>query len=134
MIKYRLNFTIGAETLFGLLAKALPIEDLNVEEIVEPVAKPAKLKPVALAAPPKKRAQRLGYGVNLEEGVNGAILQALADGKPHRYSELKRAITAAGYAGNGLGSRLERLHAHKVIVRVQPGFWQKTAGDERKSA
>ena len=32
MIKYKLAFTIDSETLFGILSKFLPIEDLTVEE------------------------------------------------------------------------------------------------------
>ena len=132
MIKYRLAFTMPAETLFGLLAKLLPIEDLSVEELAPTPARLAKVKPVALSPPsPQKRAR----AINAKEGVNGAIMRVLADGKPHRYAELKLAVAAAGYAGSGIGSRLERLHAHQAIVRVGPGLWQKAAADdERKSA
>ena len=142
MIKYRLSFVMPGEVLFGLLAKLLPIEELNVEEIAPTPVRAKAAKAVAEPAhlprlvKPKKRAprQRGGFGINTEEGVNGAIMQTLADGKPHRYAELKRAVFAAGYAGSGIGSRLERLHVHKAVVRVQPGLWQKTASDESKSA
>lgn len=35
-VKFKLGFTVSAETLFTLLSKMLPIDDLSVEEVVEP--------------------------------------------------------------------------------------------------
>ena len=36
-VKFKLGFTVSAETLFGLLSKMLPIEDLSVEEVLSEV-------------------------------------------------------------------------------------------------
>ena len=125
-VKYRIGFTVDAETLFGLIAKFLPFEDLHVEEIV-----PHAPKPPNLAAPQARqrtmRASRRdpGYPFNLTDGVNGVIMGVLADGEPHRYIELKAAVTGAGYAGSGIGSRMDRLHAHKAVERVSTGLWRK---------
>ena len=34
-VKFKIAFTINAETLFTLASKLLPIEDLSIEEVVE---------------------------------------------------------------------------------------------------
>ena len=119
MIKYKIGFAISAETLFGLLGKLLPIEDLEVEELIalEPKPKPAhRLE----HAKPKRHRDR---GPNLEAGVNQIIMQALAGG-PKRAVDLKAVVQAGGYASTGIGSRLERLRHHKIIHRPKPGVYE----------
>jgi hypothetical protein len=132
-VKFKLGFMIDAETLFGILAKFLPLENLSVEEVVERHHAPAtprlpKIAKPQLAKPRPKRGRKRGLG--LDEGVNGAIMRVLADGEPHRYAELKSAVNAAGYAGSGIGSRIERLHAHNAIERVSTGLWRKAANKD----
>jgi hypothetical protein len=132
-IKYKLGFTIDSETLFSIMAKFLPIQDLSVEEVVVPesqlndgprfdkrfdLPKP-KLKP--------KRARRIsGYPVNLYGGVNNIIMSSLADGKPHMLVDSHANIVAAGYSKSGLYSRVQRLVKHGYIVRVRSGYYQLT--------
>ena len=125
-VKYQIGFTVDAETLFGLIAKFLPFEDLHVEEIVPHAPRPQKLAaPMAMQRTMKRAPRKRGYPINLNDGVNGVIMGVLADGQPHRYAELKVAVTAAGYAGSGIGSRMERLHAHKAIAKTDYGLWRK---------
>ena len=40
-IKYKLAFTIDSETLFGILSKFLPVQDLSVEEVPDVPPVPA---------------------------------------------------------------------------------------------
>jgi hypothetical protein len=132
VVKFKVAFTMSAETLFGIIAKFLPVEDLQVEEIapgVVPLARPSKA--ARLAAP--SRAKRGDAGLtNLEEGVNGLIMRTLADGQPHRYRELKANVAKGGFSASGIGSRLARLREVGAVVRASPGFWR--LAEVRKSA
>jgi hypothetical protein len=133
-VKFKIGFTIDAETLFGILSKFLPLENLAVEEVVErPERPPAPILSKAVVTPIKRRAKRSSPGANINEGVNGAIVGVLNDGEPHRYAELKKVVTANGYAGSGIGSRIKRLHENGVIVRVSPGLWRLAPDYWRKA-
>jgi hypothetical protein len=72
-VKFKIGFTIDAETLFGLISKFLPLENLSVEEVaLRPAhAAPPRLSKIAerveRAKPKQKRASR---GMDLKAGVN----------------------------------------------------------------
>lgn len=136
-VKFHIGFIIGAETLFELVSKMLPIEDLHVEEIIpqtptsfnvrELARANSKLEPKLVSAPklkPKRNHRGNGKGVDLKAGVNAIIMRVLADGTAHRGFEFKRAIGAKGYAESGIGSRLDKLAAHGFIVHEGPGLWR----------
>ena len=131
MIKYRLGFTMSAETLFALMAKVLPIEDLSVEEIA-PVPVRMPKPPPQLVAPKKKRATRGGYNANLQAGTNAIILKVLEDGKVHRTREIKEAYLAAGYNPNGTGSSIERQRKWGLIEKAGVGQWRLTKEQMQK--
>jgi hypothetical protein len=122
-VKFKVGFTMSAETLFGIIAKFLPVEDLHVEEIAPKVEKIARLEG------PKNRHLRAkrptGYPVNLEAGVNGVILRFLADGQAHRFADLRAATAKAGYSPSGIGSKLDRLRELGHVERVAPGMWRR---------
>lgn len=127
-VKYRIGFQIDAETLFGLIAKFLPLDNLSVEEVVErhaPMPRQAKLAPPKKAAKQKRAPRRAGYALNIVDGVNGVIMAALADGEPHRFQALANLVAEAGYARTGIGSKLTRLLEHKFVIREGPGLWRK---------
>jgi hypothetical protein len=125
-MKLKIGFTVEAETLFGLMAKFLPIEDLHIEELGD---RPAKVARLAHARAPGGSGGKL----NLKGGVNAVIMAALADGQPRRYSELKAKVNAAGYAATGIGSKLGRLKELGVAENVSPGLW-RLAEAQKKSA
>lgn len=130
MVKFRIGLTVSAETLFSMMAKMLPIEDLNVEEVrpmQQPRVTPKIAQQVAKLKKPKQVRHRRKTGLNLQEGVNGVLMAVFADGQPHKATEFKEPVTAAGYSHNGIGSRLERLKEHKVVFQPQFGMWQLTA-------
>lgn len=132
-VKFKIGFTIDAETLFSIVSKFLPLENLAVEEVIERPERPSAPRlPKDTVTPIKRRAKRAGSGVNIK-GVNGFIVAALNDGEPHRYAELKKVVTANGYAGSGIGSRIKRLQEHGVLVRVSPGLWRLAPGYWRKA-
>ena len=141
-VKFKVGFAISGETLFALLAKFLPIEDLEVEEI-QPHAPRAVAKAEAriaqLSAPnafkrEMKRAPRPAKGValNIAQGINGAIMAVLADGQPHRFRDLGASIAAAGFAKTGVGGKLNRLMAHGYVVKMGGGLWRLAR--EKKTA
>lgn len=119
-VKFRIGLTITGETLFGLLSKMLPIEDLSVEEI-GPSAAVAK----RLAAEPKRigKRQRPNRGPDLKRGINGIIVMALKDG-PKREVDIAVKVKAASYSPNSTSSRLEALRRFSVIERSDDGTWK----------
>ena len=129
-VKFKIGFTMDAETLFGIVAKFLPLEHLSVEEVVEHAPKRIQHAP-KLAGPRtvrtiKRATPRAGYAINLEEGVNRIVMDILADGEVHRFVEMTRAMKASGFKGTGLGSRLKRLMAHGYVERDRdrPGAYR----------
>jgi len=128
-IKYKLGFTIDSETLFGIMAKFLPIQDLSVEEVVErPVPDPAIRfdKRFDLPKPKQKRGDGTGKNVDLTRGVNAIIMAVLLDGKKHSPLELRDAMAKTAYSPSGLGSRLERLRHFGYIHNPRKGEWAAT--------
>jgi hypothetical protein len=129
-MKFKVGFTISAETLFGIIAKFLPVEDLHVEEVPEILPKIGKVETIArlggpenrLKPPPLRRNRH--NGPSLETGANAIILKMLEDGQPHRYRDLHQAVGAAGYAATGIGSKLTRLRALNVLHQPEIGLWQ----------
>jgi len=139
MVKFKVGFTMSAETLFSIIAKFLPVEDMSVEEVPERVVAPLSkvARQVAgLAPPPKPKhpPQQRGRhsGPSLESGVNAVILRALDDGNVHRYRDLKAAVGAAGYAPTGIGAKLARLRELNVVHQPDLGFWQ--IGEAKKKS
>jgi hypothetical protein len=132
-VKFKIGFTIDAETLFGIVSKFLPLENLAVEEVVErkerrPERPPAPLPPRRikhLPARPKTVNRKMGE-VDLHTGVNAIVMKLFSDGKPHRAIELKPLMKAQGYSDSGVGSRLDRLKFHNVVFQPELGFWQLT--------
>jgi hypothetical protein len=126
-VKFKVGFTIGSETLFAMIAKMLPIEDVSVEEIAPsktPQADRAILLHQKKFAPRKKKRDRGGPRLNM--GINAIILAELKEG-PKREIEMRPKIKAAGFSENSTSSRLEALRGHGVVTRVGDGRWKLNA-------
>jgi hypothetical protein len=119
-VKFRVGFDIDAETLFGMIAKMLPIDNLSVEEFA-PTEAPKKQAMLPRQAP-AKRLQRKSPGPNLEKGINKVIIEILSNGESRRAVEMEPKIKAAGYAKNSVTSRLEFLRAQKIVERHAGGW------------
>ena len=122
-VKFKIGFTIGAETLFGLMSKMLPIEDLRVEEVM-----PESTTPKFVEAPWTKRKVRLkpkrrSDGPNLKEGINGIIMLALTE-RPQRATDLAPLLRQAGFSPNSVSSRLQALEKFKIVTRNDEGIWR----------
>ena len=108
-MKFKVGFTIGSETLFAMIAKMLPIEDVSVEEIVESKT-PQADRAIALHQkkfPPRKKQlnRRASPGPSLTRGINMVIVNELEKG-PKREVEIRPKIKAAGFSANSTSSRL----------------------------
>lgn len=128
-MKFKIGFTIDAQTMFGMLAKFLPVENLHVEEVMERAApKLATLPPrrIQHAKPVSKSRQTRPRKPDLKAGANGHIIRFLSDGAPHRALELEPVFVAAGYAKTGVASRLQKLKEQGVVFQPEPGLWQLT--------
>ena len=126
MTKFRIAFTIQAETMFHLMSRLLPIDDLSVSEMHEGTAhksapKLAARVHAALTKPKKKRRSR---GIDLEHGINSIIVNHLSDGKPHRTQEMQPLTMTGGYSPNSVNSRLEELRKAGIVERVGNGTWK----------
>ena len=124
-VKFKINFTIGAETLFGIMAKVLPLENLSVVEVVErPQRATPELPKTVMAAlahtgtPTIKRRRR-------SSDVNGGQLKVLADhARAHGvvgYGDLGNALKAAGFAKAGVGSAIKRALDRGILSRHENG-------------
>lgn len=136
-VKFKVGFTIDGETLFGMIAKFLPIEDLQVEEIAPPA--PRHVEKIARLGGPEnrqekpKRRKRPSIPMRLDQGANAIIMKLLADGKAHGSGALKPLFREAGYADNGVGSRLTKLRDAGVIFQPDTGLWQLSEAHLRKT-
>jgi hypothetical protein len=132
-IKYKLGFTIDSETLFSIMSKFLPIQDLSVEEVVVPEPQlndgPRFDKRFDLPKPKPKRTNQRKYGgqVDLTLGVNAVIMGVLSDRQAHTYREMRDAIAKTVYSPNGIGSRLERLVAVGYVTRLGGGKYRASS-------
>jgi hypothetical protein len=113
MVRFKIGFTIGAETLFGLMSKMLPIEDLSVEELVE-------RQPIARMVIKGRR----GTKPDLNHGINAILLAEMANG-PMRAAELEKSLVAAGFSANSVGSRLSKLREQGVVEQIGDGTWRR---------
>ena len=127
-VKFRVGFDIDGETLFGVIAKMLPIDNLSVEELAPHTGTPI------LRVPVHRKFKRKSPGPNLTKGINAIIVTALKE-KSLRSSDLQPLAEQAGFSRNSINSRLESLHQAGVIERAG-GKWRlkATGGQPNGSA
>jgi hypothetical protein len=124
-VKFKIGFTIAGETLFAMVAKMLPIEDLSVEELAPKptLAERAIAVPKITHRAKPKTYQRPSPGPDLKRGVNAILMTEMSFG-PKRSVELQPKVKAAGFSPNSVNSRLEALQRFGVIERIGDGRWR----------
>lgn len=131
-VKFKIAFTINAETLFTLASKLLPIDDLSIEELIErPVPTQAERLTNVLGIAPRhkpkhKYKRKPSKPMDLTVGINRIVMDALSDRLPHRAVEMKPAFKMGGYSENSVGSRLQNLERHGVVEQIGDGTWRLT--------
>jgi len=133
MTKFKVAFTMDSKTLFLIMSKILPIEDLKVEEKFDPAELQAALHALApkeqkvLAHKPKYRKGRASIPFSPDKGINKILLTHLAQ-RPHRATELRIHLKEGGFSPNSVGSRLQKL-AHRGMVKQHgDGLWSLING------
>lgn len=125
MIKYKIGFTITAETLFSIIAKFLPVEELQIEELMPIVPTQSKLAQQSIPTlPRRKRKIERPNITNLEAGTNRIMLELFSDGQPHKAVELKPAFKRENYSVNSIGSRLNSLRKKGILEQLGDGTWR----------
>ena len=127
-VKFKIAFTINAETLFTLASKLLPIDDLSIEELIERpdpnVARIAKVEQLVARKPKHKYKRAPSKPMDLTAGINKIVMDALSNRLPHRAVEMRPALKAGGYSENSVGSRLQNLEKHGVVEQMGDGTWR----------
>jgi hypothetical protein len=133
-VKFKLGFTIDAETLFGIISKFLPVENLSVEELApapleqfsSQLAKELGWQPRPVRLPQVRKKKGSGYAMNLHAGANAIMMAMFSDGKVHLPSDCFPSLKAAGFSVNGSYGKFERLKRHGIVVKLGKGKWQIT--------
>jgi hypothetical protein len=137
-VKFKIGFEMDAETLFGIIAKFVPLENLSVEEVVErphvvpriapepntSEGRPKPLKLVRASRNGRKPYTRHPRQIDLKTGLNFIILDALSDGENHTPTELKAAIAKTAYSPNSLASRMAQLIRDGHVVQADYGSYK----------
>jgi hypothetical protein len=121
-VKFKIGFTIDSETLFGLMSKMLPIDNLSVEEMVERTPETKFVEAPWTKRPIKRR--KPSIPIRLDQGINSVVMAALAEG-PVSEVVLRPKIKAHGFSPNSVSSRLQFLQRKGFIERVGDGRWRK---------
>lgn len=117
-VKFKIGFSVTAETLFGLMAKFLPVEDLHVEELVEPAPTLTRRAALTHDAAPKIRKRSVNAG--------GGQLKVITEFAHARgvvsYGEIRRALAEEGFAAAGAGSAIARAIKHGFLRKQGNGY------------
>jgi hypothetical protein len=133
-VKFKLGFTIDAETLFGIISKFLPVSDLSVEEVVEHKSDAAIRFDQRFDLPKPKRAPQVrrkkgsGHELNVHAGANAVIMAMLSDGEQHAVSECFPAMKAAEFSTNGIHTKFQRLQRHGIVEGYKGLWWLSPKG------
>ena len=132
MVKFKIGFTIDAESLFAYVSKLMPsLHDFQVEEVYvappvveRPIPKVAQLVATRQIAKPIKKRKNFDRTRFLTSGANKVVLDILADKKPHNTDEIKAAMKAAGFAETGAGAKMSKLKNYGLVFQPEIGIWQ----------
>ena len=132
MVKFKIGFTIDAESLFTYVSKLMPsLHDFQVEEVYvappvveRPIPKVAQLVATRQIAKPIKKRKNFDRTRFLTSGANKVVLDILADKKPHNTDEIKAAMKAAGFAETGAGAKMSKLKNYGLVFQPEIGIWQ----------
>jgi hypothetical protein len=138
MTKYKIGFTIQAETLFAMMAKMLPIDDVKIQEFIEPPlekqSKVAQQVIAALGAPQKEKPIKLQKHFYHPSGktCQNFILEFLQKRPSATWSEMSHFLVSLGYNKSSVNNAVSRLVEKKFIERVTTGVY-RLAGKQSKT-
>jgi hypothetical protein len=139
-IKYKIGLTITAETLFGMMAKFLPIEDLYVEEIlpqptrVEPIEKISDASPKIKIKPGQNKDKQFKHPSG--KTLTYFILEYFKQRPKHIASwfELSKYTVEIGYNKASINNSITRLINSNQIEKISRGEYRLIENKTQKSA
>jgi predicted DNA-binding protein YlxM (UPF0122 family) len=140
-VKFQIGFTITSETLFAMMSKFLPIEDLSVQEILEQpkikqsaIAKLIEENRPKMISDKKKRMARFKHesGRTLQSLVEEAM--AKNPDKLYGWGELSEFAYSFGFHKSSINNAITRMILQKVIEKAKPGMYKLSGKKYQKSA
>jgi len=110
--------------LFAVIAKMLPIEDLEVEELPAGTLAERAIAMHKLTHAIKGKGSHGRLPMKLDRGINKIILEALSTG-PKRALELHPPVVAGGWSKSSVNSRLEFLREKGIVEPIGDGTWRR---------
>ena len=136
-MKFKLGFTVQAETLLMMMSKFLPIEDLHVEEILDApikqqsiVAKLIEKAKIDKPKAPRKVMFKHESGKSLKDFIHDYISQ-----NPKHiasWHEMSKYSVTLGYNKSSINNAVARLEKEGKIQRTAPGKYRLV--EAKKSA
>jgi hypothetical protein len=144
-MKFKIGFTVQAETLFHMMSKFLPIEELHVEEIFEaPPTKPqsAIAKLVAKSqsqlqlekpkAKPKVKIEHFKHPSG--KTVQDFVVEYLKSHPSATWAEMSAYTVSIGYNKSSINNAVTRLVYKKIVEKVAPGIYRLTKNARTEQA
>lgn len=135
-VKFKIGFDIDAQTLFAMIAKFMPVDNVTVEEIMPappaPTHQPTRVLAQQLVRhldkPTRKKyvKRQPARPMDLTKGINRIIIEALSHGMGRSAIDLKPLLKKGGYSVNSVGSRLNSLRDNGVVEQLGGGVWRLT--------
>jgi hypothetical protein len=128
-MKFKLGFTVQAETLLMMMSKFLPIEDLHVEEILDTPIKQqsvvAKLIEKAKIDKPKDP-RRVMFKHESGKSLKDFILEYISQTPKHlaTWNEMSKYSVTLGYNKSSINNAVARLEKEGKIHRTAPGKYR----------
>lgn len=124
-VKFKVGFTIQAETLFSIIAKMLPIENLHVEEIIEhqEIKTQSRIAKLVAKMPQVKDSTRR-FVHPTGKRVQDFIVEFMEKQSTANWKELSDLIESQGYHKSSINNGLNRLIEAKIIKRTGVGMYK----------
>jgi hypothetical protein len=133
MVKFRIGFTIDAQTMFAYISKFFPnLDDLHVEEMPDsPVIKQqsivAKLvekgkQKIDTTKPPIRRRKYDETGKTIEKFI--LEFMESQDGKTATWGDINKHIIASGFGRSSCNNKLDALMKKGQIEKLELGLYK----------
>jgi len=134
-IKYKIGLTITAETLFGMIAKFLPIEDLYVEEILPQSQNVEKITDLAPKTKPGKNTNKQ-FKHPSGKPLTYFILEYFKQDQKHNpsWNELSKYTVELGFNKSSINNSISRLLKQGKIEKMTYGKYKLAENKTQKSA
>ena len=131
-VKFKIGFTVPAETLFGMMAKFLPIEDLHVEEVIDhPHVKQATISKIE--KPRKKYSSPFKHASG--KPLTDLVVEWMGQNPKQIYAwrDMSKFAVEMGFNKSSINNAATRLLHQKQIQKVGPGKYRLVENITKKA-